>query len=460
MIWTPGVAPTSSTTWTISVWLKKASIGEEAWICGADTGGESTWNNGTRIYFNSSDQLRWYEEVSGSVDADLFTNRFFRDPAAWYHLVFKWDTTNGSAGDRMKIFVNGVEETSFATDNNPDSSRASVWGTQYYSVIGQKVATGSASNGFSGVMTHFQFADGTAYDASTFGSTDATSGIWKINISPTVTYGTNGFFIMKDAWSGTDESPNSNNWTPLASSGTTTADNPANKFASWDPIFLPTSNLPTFQNGSTTAIHATSSGGWRVMAATLGVSAGKWYWECIGGNSSGHIYNGVCSLEWLETGDVSASAEIGYLIAQPSYGVYGLNGALAYSNTSGHSNTVGSYVSSYDNTDYASVYLDLDNNKIYWSINGTIQNSGTGYDLQTGFTYMPALNLYNSDAAGASANFGNGTFGNTALTGTTYSDNDGIGTFKYSPNYGGASTFDGSAKNFMALCTKNIKAYG
>ena len=141
MTWTPGGAPTSSTTWTISVWVKKVSIGEEAWIATEDSGGEVTWNNGTRIYFNSSDQLRWYEDVAGTVDADLVTNRVFRDPAAWYHLVFKWDTTNGTPGDRMKIFVNGVEETSFATDNNPDSSRASVWGTQYYSSIGQKVAT-------------------------------------------------------------------------------------------------------------------------------------------------------------------------------------------------------------------------------------------------------------------------------------------------------------------------------
>ena len=151
---------------------------------------------------------------------------------------------------------------------------------------------------------------------------------------------------------------------------------------------------------------------------------------------------------------------MGFLVAQPSYGVYGLNGNLAYSNTSGYGNLESGWTTGGDNSDYWSVYVDLDNHKIYWSINGTIQNSGTGADLQTGFTYIPCVSLYNSEAAGAMANFVNGTFGSSALTGTTYSDNDSIGTFKYSPNYGGASTFDGSAKNFMALCTKNIKAYG
>ena len=113
-----------------------------------------------------------------------------------------------------------------------------------------------------------------------------------------------------------------------------------------------------------------------------------------------------------------------------------------------------------DNTDYWSVYLDLDNHKIYWSINGVIQNSGTGWDLQTGFTYIPCVSLYNSEAAGAMANFGNGTFGLTAITGTTYADNDGYGIFKYSPNDGGSASFDSAVKNFMALCTKNLGAYG
>jgi hypothetical protein len=193
------------------------------------------------------------------------------------------------------------------------------------------------------------------------------------------------------------------------------------------------------------------------------VSTGKWYWECIGGNSSGHLYNGVCSVEWLQKGDPSTTGpcgETGYNLSQPSAGIYGVNGALAYSNTSGSGNTTGGYSATYVETDYISTYLDLDNHKLYFSKNGTIQNSGTGHDLPTGFTYHPCISIYNSDATGAGVNFGNGTFFSTALTGTTYSDNDSIGTFKYSPNYGGAATFDGSAKNFMAVCTKNIKTYG
>ena len=460
MTWTPGGAPTSSTTWTISVWVKKVSIGEEAWIATEDSGGEVTWNNGTRIYFNSSDQLRWYEDVAGTVDADLVTNRVFRDPAAWYHLVFKWDTTNGTPGDRMKIFVNGVEETSFATDNNPDSSRASGWGTAYYSAIGQKVATGSASGGYSGAMTHFHYADGTAYDASTFGSTDATSGIWVINTSPTVTYGTNGFFIMKDAWSGTDESPNSNNWTPLGSSGTTTLDNPSNNFCTWTPLLNRETSSSTFSQGGTTVKNTNAN--WGSLGGTSCVKSGKWYYEVIGGNTTGYMHYGFCSTEFFAQGGTSyaAQGEPGTGINFPSYTYYGYNGNIYY-NTTTSNGTTASYGDTYANTDYIGVFLDLDNSKMYWSKNGTIQNSGTGITIDNANSdfWTPITGTY-SDATGHETNFGNGVFGTTTLGGTTYEDANGEGTFKYSPNDSGGSSFDGSAKDFYAVCTNNIKLYG
>ena len=111
--------------------------------------------------------------------------------------------------------------------------------------------------------------------------------------------------------------------------------------------------------------------------------------------------------------------------------------------------------------------MDLEDNKIYVAKNGTIQNSGTGIAITAAASvvsgtglYTPAFGDEHSTSSTYSANFGNGSFGSTQLTGTTYSDDDSNGTFKYSPNDGGASSFDGSAKNFYAICTNNIATYG
>ena len=137
-------------------------------------------------------------------------------------------------------------------------------------------------------------------------------------------------------------------------------------------------------------------------------------------------------------------------------GYYGYNGNRYYSTTS--TDTSGSYGSSYGSSDYIGIFMDLDNNKLYFSKNGTLQNSGTGLDINAdGKPYLLTIAVYDGLT---NVNFGNGVFGSTKLTGTTYADANGVGIFKYSPNQGGASNFDSSAKNFYALCTDNIKDFG
>ena len=144
-----------------------------------------------------------------------------------------------------------------------------------------------------------------------------------------------------------------------------------------------------------------------------------------------------------------------------AYGYYGNNGQIYYSTPSARSN--GAYGSSYGASDYVGIFVDLDNNKLYVSKNGTLANSGTGYDIHAdGKPYFLAMSIY---GANAQINFGSGVFGYSGtsyakLTGTTYADANGHGVFKYSPNQGGAANFDSSAKNFYALNTKNIKEFG
>jgi hypothetical protein len=103
---------------------------------------------------------------------------------------------------------------------------------------------------FDGLMAHVHFIDGTAYDASAFGETDATTGIWKPKTAPVVTYGTNGFFLKfeNSASFGTDSSPNGNNFT-VNGTMTQTIDTPSNVFATWNPLYRGTHNN-LFSNGN------------------------------------------------------------------------------------------------------------------------------------------------------------------------------------------------------------------
>ena len=208
--------------WTLSMWVKRAGIGNANALYGVYINA----TNWEKIEFLSADQLYWEIHTSGSGVAEMKTTRVFRDPAAWYHLVFVWDSANASAGDRQRIYVNGVEETDFVTDTNPSSGQDSIIGNTYQQQIG---ANGEGNNDFEGCMTHIHFCDGYAYAASDFGETDATSGIWKIKTSPSVSYGTNGYFILDNSASVTDASPNSNNWT-VYEYVRDTLDNPSNNF--------------------------------------------------------------------------------------------------------------------------------------------------------------------------------------------------------------------------------------
>ena len=223
--------PSSTTnrlTNTFSAWLKRGSLGATTGIAGSAD--NSSYQ--TQIMFNSSDQLNVLNNDNGSANIDLLTNRKFRDVNAWYHIVVTFDTPQGTSSNRCKIYVNGEQETSLATATYPSQNAD----TQFnINTRPFRIGVRSYENAayFDGSMSHVHFIDGTAYDASAFGSTDSTTGEWKINTSPSVTYGTNGFFILKDGNTITDSSTNSNAFTLGAGTLTKTEDNPSNVFATF-----------------------------------------------------------------------------------------------------------------------------------------------------------------------------------------------------------------------------------
>jgi hypothetical protein len=439
--------PTNNKIFTISMWVKRSKTGttHDLFSSGADG------NNEFFIRLDNDDTFFMKQDSGGSEEMSRRTDRLFRDLNAWYHIVVAIDTTNATANDRTKVYINGVQETSFSGlggvgvnfDLNDD-------------VLANLAASHSigrlnyASNHFDGLMAHFHFVDGTAHDADTFGETDSTSGIWKPKTSPSVTYGNNGFFLkFQDSSSlGDDSSGNTNDWT-LNGSGTQTLDTPSNVFATYNPlnVQVATANEPIFGNGATSILGSSSGAIKWHSSSTLGVSSGKWYAEFKGGSASNQ--NGMVGVSYNPEEDARLDVYPGH--QAHSYGYY-VNGNK-YNN-----NTAPSYGDAWT-TDIIGVALDLDNHKLYFSKNGVWQNSGdptsgatgTGaaYSLTTGKTYF----FCTGDGDGTyinpfDANFGNGYFGTTAVS-SAENDDAGYGKFEYSPPTG-----------YYALCTKNINTYG
>ena len=434
--------PTSTKIGTFSVWFKRSKVGSEQNIFNASL---DTNDRGYIQLDDGGGGIRIWAESSGSTIMDLRTNRLFRDTSGWYHLVVAWDTSQGTASNRVKMYINGVQQTSFSTETYPTQDAISMpWNISGYSVtLGSNYGGGGAFSSFyDGLMCHANFCDGTQYAASDFGSTDATSGEWVINTSPSVTYGDNGFFILKDGNSLTDQSGESNDFTLAAGTLTDLQDCPDDVFATFNPLYKSNETL-SYANQKTSIPSGDKFGG----CASIGVSKGKFYAEFMCANPSANdsavgIY-GNTSLASNNNQGVGKEAN--------SY-CYQSDGQKLIENTGS------AYGSTYTDGDVIRIALDLDNNKLYFGKDAVWQNSGDPTSGATGtgaipITFTPADGCWTISAGSASggdsavwkANFGNGYFADTAISseGTNAS---GIGKFEYDVPTG-----------YTALSTKGLQ---
>ena len=439
---TPG-SSSNQVKWTWSGWIKKCTNSLSGCLFCAFTDA----NNYTELDMGSN-QIDYYNVTGGGVDARRTTSAYQRDPGAWYHVVVVWDSANATPGDRMKVYINGVEQTAFSATTDPSSSLNSIMNSTAPQEIGAR-ALGTTTF-FNGYMAHVHFCDGQAYAASDFGETDSTSGIWIAKTSPSVSYGTNGYFLKFASGAlGTDSSGNGNNMTVVGDLNHN-KDNPDNNFATLNPNYPSngySSQSPTFANGNNTLTTVNASSQWGISPSTVALSTGKWYAECKISATSGDTLVGILSYNW------AADQYLGYYSGD--YGYYSSNGQIQNDGGSAYGDT-------YTTADIIGIYLDLDNNKLYFAKNGTIQNSGTGFTITAAAdtnkeSYMLAAQEWNSSGNGTFQwNFGNGYFG-TDLIASASADAGGEGQFKYNPSTG---TFDGSSKDFRAICTNNIATYG
>jgi hypothetical protein len=433
-------------TITLSAWVKRCKFGTSGDLLKAGTSNGTNNDNISYVAFDTSDRLRVEGEVSGSAIFKLRTTRKFRDPSAWYHICVAIDSTQATASNRIKVYVNGVQETVF--DNEDYMSQNT--DTFFNSAEVHSIGGANTSGNFDGYMAEFCFIDGTALDPTSFGEFDTTTGIWKPKkIGSFTSAGTNSFYLdFKDSSnvgndaSGLNNDFTVNNLTSIDQSTDTCVEN----FAILNPLAAQagssvSSSVATFSDGNL-VVDAISS---ETIIANIGVDTGKWFWEVkVLTDQDGLTIGGANQHFHLD-------AELGYNSpSSPSsakiFAYYG--GTGVYANTVGDGNQFTTYGTSVAVNDIVGVALNLDDNQVTFYKNGTAQNSGTAASLTTlgsGEQYFPAVGNWSASNIKVSFNFGSPSFSISSGN----SDANGFGNFEYSVPSG-----------YYALNTSNLNTYG
>jgi hypothetical protein len=439
---------------TFSAWVKRSHIDSIDAIF-------SSGQNDQHFRFQTTGiNIRDYNEST-----QLQTNAIYRDTAAFYHFVMAVDTTQGTAANRLKLYVNGDQVTSFSTETYPTQNQD--WNFNY---TGNKMFIGARRwynddviQGLDGYMADVYWIDGQQLAATDFGEYDDDSGIWKPK-AYSGTFGTNGCYLKFDDSSslGADSSGNGNDWTEVnIAAANQSTDTPTNNFCTLlgqqqDAV---TGTEPSIKEGGTTMFGGSTSS--QNAVGTMGLRSGKWYFESTITNSGGvdtdnHNF-GVVAADQITALSTGGGNDLGYV-----------SGGWAMSSNAAARNNNG-YASGYNATsalavdEIMGVAIDMDNGKIWWhregtwtSLNSTVGNPANGTTpsfsnllTATDEPLLPAGGFYiNNNDQVRVMNFGG--YAQAVFTAVgTYADANGYGSFAYQPPTG-----------FYAICGKNLAEYG
>ena len=357
---------------------------------------------------------------SSSYMFSLVTEQLFRDPSAWYHFVVAFNTSDSTASNRIKIYVNGSQITSFSAgstgltaDTYPSSGDQTSWGTnEAEQQIGRKFG-GSAY--FDGYLAEINVVDGSQLAPSSFGETDSTTGQW-IPKKYTGSYGNsdNGYYLNFSDNSGTtattlgkDSSGNSNNFTPNNFSVTagegndSLEDTPTNNFCTLNPLEATTC---TYSNGN---LNFSSLGNGKGARGTFFVSSGKWYFEYT-------ISSGTNAPSYAGVGIQRASGTLAQGKADDGYSFFGFPWK-----TDDNGTTTNYWANSWSFGDVIGVAFDLDNRDIYLYKNGSLESGAAAFTNITAGSYAPFIGNGTSSNANHAGflNFGQRAFIHTPPTG-------------------------------------------
>ena len=435
--------PTSGnrTTFTISFWFKRSQLDN----FGADPYFMGQGSN-ARFHF-AGDTLRWMWDGNST---ELEAAGKLRDTAAWYHIVIAVDTTQGTNTNRVKAYVNGVDYP-FNNSDWPSQNDESQWGHDQRQFINVKYAnnnTGDTSYLNAGYYADFCWIDGQQLAATSFGEFDEDSGIWKpIDISG-LTFGSQGYWLKFDDSSdlGADSSGNSNDFTTVNLDANNQAvDTPTNNFCTLSPLWrFNSGGSSTITEGMTISTPHSSS--WCGAKSTMGLSAGKWYWEWKSSGQGDYMGVQTDGEDNIYSGNPQNNQMGAFFVHDGEFKIYDAD------STSGR-NDVDINYPTFNSAHIFGCALDMDNNRISFYQDGTIipdsaggrANAPGNYDLDglANKTVFPTASNYSYNFQW---NFGGYTKFSIS---SAQSDANGYGNFEHAPPSG-----------YYAICTKNLAEYG
>ena len=411
--------------WTFSTWIKRTTLtpsGNDDYIFGIRTAA----NNASFMFLNwrAGDDLI----VTGQSTLWLRSDRVFRDVGAWYHIVWSLDTDNSTASQRMRLYVNGSELTSFSTD-----SRSSLSGDQAVNAAAEhNIGRHPSSTGYGlgAYLAETHFIDGQAYDPSYFGETS--NGIW-VPKAYSGSYGTTGFYLSyaNSSAIGDDLSGNTNDFTAtnLAASDVV-PDSPTNNFGTMNPL---DKNSMTVSEGN---LKVVPSGDYKAIRGTFGIpTSGKWYFEARiltpGGGNVQDNQIGVTTQENVLTGSSPYPQAFTYGVGYIGSGQINRGGSAAQTSLTAF--TAGKILG---------VAVNVDDDEVQFYLDGSAV--GTTHALVS--TTEPNFAFYvGATNRGAVFNFGQDSTFAGAISAGGNADANGIGDFAYAP-----------PANHLALCTSNL----
>jgi len=424
---TPSVAGNRK-TWTYSVWVKRGALSPN--ISGMSLLDAGRPNNPWTLIGLSTDSNYSADNgitvaTTAGVSPGVYTSASYRDPSSWYHIVVAMDTTQATAANRIKVYVNGVQQ-SINSFNIPAQNYDTYVNSTTSHSIGA-LSNGGGSNNFDGYLAEVNLIDGQALTPSSFGAFNATTGVWQPK-KYTGSYGTNGFYLpftnnASTTTLGYDFSPNGNNWTTNNISLTA-----GSTYDSMTDVPTLTSATaanycvmnPLYKGPNISAINANLQTSWastgnfhETIAATIAVNSGKWYWEITKNDT--RTDSETIGIIRSDVTQSNMNGQMAYgQSASPSYS-WSVEGNKYKDSASG-----GAYGSAWTtNGDIIGVALDLSTNPgtITMYKNGVSQ--GTMYsDISTSFSWIPAVSGYGSGATSSFiANFGQRPFSYTPPSG-------------------------------------------
>jgi hypothetical protein len=429
-------------TWTWSGWVKRGNLGSEQTFFMAYKG----INDYVALQFDSGDEFNvTFKNISqsgGSLSTQTrrkITTQKFRDIAAWYNIIVKFDAANTNCD----IYINGTEVTDFSVNEEPQNLNFAV-NDAYVHYIGasENSVTGIASTHFDGYLAEVNLIDGSALDENSFGETKA--GIWIPKDTSGLTFGTNGFRLkFQDNSStstlGDDTSGNGNDY---SSSGLATTDvvldSPTNNFATMN---VNDGNGPDMQEGNLKPFGDTAQAVFEGFKGTFPMSSGKWYWEMHAADVNNLMQVGITPT--IATG-VGGSTNLSYHTDAMVYNNVGSKAiGTGGTGTSAGTKTTTSYGNSYTDGDIIGVALDLDSSTTTLTFYKNNSSEGTAFSSLASDEYVALF-------TGIESSFGIFNFGqDSSFAGTKTAqgnkDDNGNGDFYYTPPSG-----------YLACCSASL----